>query len=459
MLKIKLTQIYQPVGIFIIALCCINLSCKKGFLDERPNKALVVPTTIKDFQALLDETNTMNSGSPALGELGADDYYLDFNNWQGLPIIQKGAYIWDRNLFVATSTEWNGPFKQIYYSNVVLDGVQKIARTSFNQDNWDNVKGSAFFFRANAYYNLLQIFTQPLDSATASSDLGLPLKLTSNVQEKYKRNSLQETYDHVIKDLNEAKSLLPNLPLYKTRPSRAAVFSCLARFFLSVGNYDKAFLYADSALSITNKLMDYNDLLSSSYIPLFNDEVIFHEEMNLYQAQPAYVGSDGLVDSNLYKSYVVHDLRKELFFYKNLNSIYYLNTYTGNGDNFSGYATDELFLIRAECYARKRNTDLAMADLNALLDKRWETGTFVPITAISSNDALRKIISERRKELCFRGLRWTDLRRLNKDPRFAVTLTRILNNQTYSLPPNDPRYTFPLPQDEVDRSGIPQNSR
>lgn len=79
-----------------------------------------------------------------------------------------------------------------------------------------------------------------------------------------------------------------------------------------------------------------------------------------------------------------------------------------------------------------------------------------------SNDAtevLRLVLNERRKELAFRGIRWSDLRRLNKDERFAVTLSRTLNGQTYQLSPNDKRYVIPIDEQEIRLSGIEQNER
>ena len=83
----------------------------------------------------------------------------------------------------------------------------------------------------------------------------------------------------------------------------------------------------------------------------------------------------------------------------------------------------------------------------------------MPVTVTDADELLRIILQERRKELLFRSLRWTDLRRLNKDSRFAVTLTRKLNNDTYTLPPNDARYVLPIPQQEIEESGIQQNPR
>jgi len=70
------------------------------------------------------------------------------------------------------------------------------------------------------------------------------------------------------------------------------------------------------------------------------------------------------------------------------------------------------------------------------------------------------LIQERRKELPFSGnLPWEDLRRLNQEPNFAKTLTRMLNGETFSLPPGDNRYVYPIPENEISLSGIQQNPR
>ena len=46
------------VGI-IILLC---FSCKSDFLEVKPNKALLVPTTLSDFNSILDNNASMNKG-------------------------------------------------------------------------------------------------------------------------------------------------------------------------------------------------------------------------------------------------------------------------------------------------------------------------------------------------------------------------------------------------------------
>ena len=135
-------------------------------------------------------------------------------------------------------------------------------------------------------------------------------------------------------------------------------------------------------------------------------------------------------------------------------------TYDGSPYYFGGLATDEVYLIRAEAAAREGDVIGAMNDLNTLLSSRWRSGTFVPFSAIDANDALHQILAERRKELLFRGTRWTDLRRLNKDPQFASTSYRLVGGQTYSIPAGDPRYVYPIPDNVISfNPGMIQNSR
>lgn len=168
------------------------------------------------------------------------------------------------------------------------------------------------------------------------------------------------------------------------------------------------------------------------------------------------------VHPDLYNSYATTDRRRSVFFRQDR----YRGNYDGSNGNaqsnnlFMGLATDELYLIRAECYAQAGNTALAMADLNSLMAKRV-VPPYVNRTATSANDALVQILAERRKELIFRTIRWTDLRRLNQDPQFAVTLRRDQNTIPYTpLQPNDLRYTFLIPTREViNVTGMAQNPR
>ena len=452
-------------SVILLLTVLLQISCKKDWLNAKPNKALVVPGTIADYQAILDNNtgnNLFNFNGPSLTEVGAGDFYLQYSSWQQLSNGQeRNAYLWSPDIYAGeTGFDWDNAYQRILNENIVLDGTANIPSNSSNQKSWNNVKGTALFYRAFDFWGLAQEFAKAYDPASASTDLGIPLRTTSDINVKSVRATVQQTYDQIVNDLLIAKPLLPDTGLFPTRPGRKAIYGLLARVYLSASNYTKAFLYADSCLKVSDLLMDYNTLsaTSSAPIPRFNKEVIFHEELSAYSAFDNY-DPWMIVDSALYNSYDNNDLRKQLYFINLSGLVTYNATYTGDYNLFGGLATDEMYLIRAECFARQSNMSAAINDLNTVLVKRYATGTYVPHTAKSADDALSQILTERRKELVYRGLRWTDLKRLNKDTRFAVTLTRMLNGQTYALAPNSNLYVFPIPPDEISRSGIQQNPR
>jgi hypothetical protein len=224
-----------------------------------------------------------------------------------------------------------------------------------------------------------------------------------------------------------------------------------------MGKYEDAGKYADLALQEYGTLMDYNN--TNSPIPRFNTEVIFHH----FDATPSLLSNTrGKIDSNLFKTYDINDLRKKVFFNTPTdNSPGFRGSYDGNGiygayGVFDGLSTNELYLIRAECYARANDANAAIADLNKLMEKRWDKNSWTPFTSSDPQDALNKVLVERRKELIYRGLRWSDIRRFNVE---GANITLYRNVAGANLPPNDLRTVMLIPQEEINLSGIPQNPR
>ena len=452
--------------------CLVSLTatglggCKKAFLDKRPNTAQVVPSTLSDYQQLLDNT-AVTTSTPLLGEVSADNFYLPYNTWQALDSRERNAYMWGSDIYEGQGLvdDWDVPYQQVFYANIVLEGLSNIPVTMANQQQWDNEEGSALFLRAYAFYQVAQLFAPPYDSTTAAMDLGIPLRLHSDVTTPSVRASVAATYDLITSDLRLARTLLPVMLPGQTlnRPSQPAALAFLARIYLGLRAYDLAGRYADSALQHYNSLMDYNTLDTLSRFPfsLLNSETLYQSRIvNYTQCLAAIAYPNTIIDSTLYSSYSSQDLRRSLFYQLNANGQPNLKgSYAHVVWPFTGLATDELYLIRAECAARAGHTAAALADLNTLLQHRYVTGTFIPITAGSSAQALDTILVERRKELAFRGIRWSDLRRLNLEGR-NITLTRVLNGTIYRLPPNSPLYTLPIPPDVLSHNpNMNQNNR
>ena len=462
----------QHLIILVHALSLCLVSCEKSeFLEKKPRTDIVVANTLTDFNNLLENTSALNY-TGGLAQMASDDYQIPlYNDWQNLSTNrQRNSYIWAKDLYAGEQpiVDWNSPYKSIFYANAVLDGLEESKEANTARANY--LKGWALFVRAYAFYDLIRNFCVSYDRSSANTDLGIPLRLTSAIEHIEKRSTLQKSFDQVINDLLLAETFLPaerpsaNL----NRPSKIAVYALLARISLDMREYVTAENYADKSLMLYDKLIDYNGVSKTSTTPfsIKNDELIFRslQVPTHFELTGNSVTSVAKISTDLIASYSPADLRLSLYFAHNANK----NTYTikrgygGSGNYpFTGLATDELYLIKAECLARRNETTLAMEKLNQLLANRFpKTGpmVFVPLQAISPEDALEKVLMERRKELVFRGLRWHDLKRLNKEGA-GISLTRMLNGINYQLPSNDPRWVFPIPDEEIMASGIQQNPR
>ena len=456
MKRLNLSYLLLPVLIFF--------SCSKtsSFLDARPDQSLIVPTTITDCQQLLDNDLVMNgygyAGYPSLGETGCDDYYVTSSQYAGYSSADQNAVIWAPHVYTGGEmNDWDLPYRVIFYANEVIEVLNTLHPSDGELADWNNARGMADFFHGFALYQLAQLFSPAYDSVTAATAPGLPLRMSADVSEKIYRATVQQTYDQILLDIGEAARLLPANPdWYPTRPSKAAAYGLLSRVYLSTRNYPQAMLYADSCLHIHPALMDYNTIDATATLPFTrtNPEVIFGAAY--LRSGPTAIGRS-ITDSLLFNSYAPEDLRKKLFF---KNGPVFFGRYDEDGYAFGGIASDEMYLIRSECKARSGLTTAAMDDLNALLTTRWTSNHFSPYTAVSPEDALQQVLTERRKELLYRGLRWTDLRRLNKEPGHAITIYRTVNGQSYSLPSADNRYTYLIPDNVIAlHPGMPQNPR
>lgn len=448
--------------LFSLVLVNCLVGCE-DYLEKKSDNTLVVPSTLNDLQGLLDAGRIMNYSTPCFGEVSSDDYFLLPDTYNSYPTLEQHLHTWTPEKYEYPN-DWGYSYQAIYYTNLCLERIRLIPRTASNSAQWDNVKGSALFYRAYYALNLSWVFSKAYNDATSDSELGIVLRYTTDINEPSERSSVKESYDRVIADALEAVDLLPNSPQQATRPSKAAAYGLLARTYLSMRKYDEAFNYADLCLQIKNGLMDYNDpsvVDPNSDIPFktFNIEVIFHSQMNSLWVNFYQGASGALIDTLLVKSYEDDDLRKAAFF---VDYGYGYNSFKGNYTEdfpnlFTGIATDEMYLVRAETHARAGRVNEAMNDLNTLLVTRWNNAVPYPvITASTKEEAVAKILAERRKELLYRGLRWIDIKRLNKDGA-NIILTRDIDNQIFSLQPNSDYYALPLPDDIIKASGIPQN--
>ncbi|WP_257667474.1 RagB/SusD family nutrient uptake outer membrane protein [Parapedobacter tibetensis] len=431
----------------VVAMAGVACACQ-GFLDVKPDKSLTVPSGLDDLLSLLDNQGVYLTVSNA-GEISSDDFHVTDEDLASLSSDwHRRIYAWESDfLFENRSRDWNVMFATpIYYCNSMLEHLENIERNTQNQALFDNIKGSAKLIRARTLFHASLIWTLAYDERTAGSTLGLPLRKSTDFNELSVRASLKETYDFILADLQESVALLPETPLHVVRPSKPAAYGLLARIHLYMGDYEKAFSYADSCLRIKDTLMDYNELDTdlANPIPQYNPEVILDYAM---VAEQVLSISRARIKPEIINSYESGDLRQRIFFTLGQDGIMgFRGSYSGMTVTlFAGIATDEIYLIRAECSARMGNVQDALADLNRLLSKRYEnregTSLHMPITSGQWEEVLQVVMEERRKELIFRGLRWYDLKRLNRDGA-NIEMVRLIDGQQRTFPPSDLRYSF-----------------
>lgn len=462
------THIPVLVTVLLLGFIIAGFTGCKKYLDFPFRNNLQVPNDLGDLQALLDDANlAMNdSRTPSFGESSADDYFCLPERYAALNDWPKQAYIW-KPFDYRYVNDWSLCYFPIYNSNYCIETLNGIERTSDNAAAWDHVKGAAYFFRSYYFLMLNWVFAHAYDPATSANDRGIVLRLTSNYNVPSVRSSVAACYQQIIKDASLSATLLPDLPLHPYRPSKAAAYGLLARTYHSMRVYDSAYHYADLALSIKSDLINFNgdaDLgtLTINYpFKRFNKETIFYTEMNTDGTYSLVQMARARVDSILIQAYENNDLRRTAYFTRSGNDYQFKGSYTQSSRNFTGITTAELLLIRAECAARNTNggageMQKALSDLNSLLSKRYRAADFQPFTSTVRETLVSRILLERRKELLFRGLRWMDIKRLNKEGR-NIVLKRLLDGNIYTLEPNASYYALPIPKDIIEITGIPQN--
>ena len=435
------------------------LSCSKEWLEEKQDIKLIVPTTLNDM-ALLMNGDIFSYDGRGMSETSCDDFEFNTEQFNQLSWpFDRDFITWSvqrdlPNIAALQQNEWSCAYNQIQICNVVLKGLAKIDRNEKNASFYDEIKGAALYYRAKQFLNLAMTFCNYYDAKTAKDQMGIPLKLDDDISERIQRASLEDTYTRIVQDLKLSSKLLPSFQKSYARLAKGGSYALLARTLLFMDSYQEAKDAADSSYKYHYFLEDYNTINAVGVRPLMIESKEIHVLSNMVKV--ANNPETGRVSQELFDQYSANDLRKKLFFkVENDGKESFKGHYTVA--LFTGTTTAEVLLIKAECLARLNDSHGAMSILNSLMSKRFDKNNFIPFVAETGEEALAIILKERRKELITRGLRWQDLKRLNRDDRFSKTLVRRIGSETYTLPPNDRRYVLPIPLFVINYNGILQN--
>lgn len=424
--------------------------CQK-YVDIR-TKGQLVPSETDNYRYLMNNFSSLNIGD-GYSDWATDDIDLvDAVQQTGISTYEPfgNIYTWSEKLFTSGSQDynWNGMYNIIYICNTVTEGVMDSNNGS--QADKNQIYAEALVHRANAYLSLVRSYSKAYDAATAGTDLGVPLLLKPETEGNFPRASVQAVYDRILGDLAASIPLIKVSARNNYMPTKAAAYGLMARVCLDMGNYTAAAAWADSSLALKSTLLDYNTLSQSLPRNIENPEILLSKNSN---TKSAWAPTVLRLSDELTGLLGTEDLRYKIltadaagFAGPGYTGRMYMPDYYYSYPEArnSGINIPEVMLIRAECLARNGNAAGALTLVNELRRYRFAPADYQPLAAANADAALRVVLEERRRELCCRGFRWADLKRLNKEARFEKTITRNFNGKVYTLAPRSNWYALPI---------------
>ncbi|MDO6432346.1 RagB/SusD family nutrient uptake outer membrane protein [Flavitalea sp. BT771] len=459
---------YYPI-VCMVLLIASQTGCKKGFLDIVP-KGYQVATKVEDYDLLMNSSNFyFYQAAGGLREfvLMGDDIAAegDLFGKQEKPQTPRAfrwdALIWDNKDYPLDLNTQTG---NLYTINKIIN---EVLSSEGDDARKKSLQAEAKASRAFLNFLLVNSYGKPYNPATAASDPAFPLIVKADIsQSGFKRATVQEMYDFIIKDLTEAIALLPVQAPAKTRFSKGAAEALLAKVSLFMGKYPDALTQIKTAFTdvmaspLKPRLYDYNVEFApgGKFLPIDSysgPAGPFNDYTDQTQAALTMVYMGGSYDGNPFENdgLVLDPKAQALFEPSDLRLNFYSDIEPNGTPNPGGrlrpygiryirigIELNEMYLIKAECEARTGDLANAVTDVETLRQNRMPAGD-APVSGAITGDqaALTKfIIEEREREFAFTGFRWFDMRRLSVDPLFAgATYTHTLydpaGNKIYTL--------------------------
>jgi tetratricopeptide (TPR) repeat protein len=398
-----------------------------------------------------------------LGDKYCSSYYLT-----GAYPLYQANYLWDTTI---DRTKWNNSDETTYYqgyaniavSNLVMENA--LSATDATDAERHTVYAYAQALRAMAYYQLANFYADTYQASTASTKLCVPIITSSAVNAAYRQGTIQEVYDLILSDINEALPYLPDKGRNILLPGKSACYAFLARVYLTMMDYTKAEEYADKALAINGELYDWTAFYEANRSNI--------EKANVWTRATSPMGYDyvenydfkhgdnysagAIISLPQWRSQTVED--GDAKFYANWKlrdygggTIYYYGMTTGYY-NMGGCRVAEQYLIKAECEARKGNLSTAMDLLNKVRKTRILAEKYQPLSASTTAEAMKYICRTKFNELIGSIIPFADIRRLNAEGTYPYTLTRVRDGVEETLPGDSYLWTMVFPLGAISNPG------
>lgn len=447
----------QPIGVASI----------DAYLSDAPN----IVTAVNATYAALTERNTTNPTSVYNGPIWDLDIVSDDAGATG--VLEDIAF----DASVATvSVYWQGCYKGIYRSNVILDRLPKSDFSGGSPKLKEQLLGEVYFLRALNYFNLVRAFGDvPLISS----------EIKSLDEVRVPRSSSTEIYSIIEADLQNAIARLPlkytgsGLAQEIGRATQGAAKALLAKVFLYQKKYADAARLSKEVInsSVYNLLPDYalnfKGTSENSVESIFEAQYVnsgiggsFSSRISEDNSVVAYPTDDANISTlnspiskgGLVQAFTTADRRRILMTNgdrkqlsglpeKIVNTKYFFISVgnTNSPVNWPIMRFAEVLLINAEAENEVNGpTTAAYSSINRLRERAFgNTNNNIP-SGLTKDSFRKAVYDEQRLELWGEGHRFFELVRTE---RFVAIMTAHLGRTVES------RYTkLPIPRAELDRN-------
>lgn len=429
----------------LIALCMMLFmaSCD-NYLDIKPTGS-VIPTTLAEHRALWANTYNSIPADRGLASFASDEMYVNNET-------DRGSYgdieIWNTASGSAStvSFSWAKYYNALFMANHLISNYKDI--TDGSEADIEQLRGEAYLMRAYLHFVLVNLYGQPYTREGAPGTKSVPLKLDTDLEKTYTRNTVEEVYTSLLADMDEAGKLLhvaawDDITL-SYRFTTLCVPAIRSRVYLYMGKWVEAYKDAEAALTVKDTLEDYTAAtfkLANTYNSVEAINPLEYTITSNYQnaASPT---------ESLLNLYGEGDLRPAVYF-SQPDADGKRSCLKGGSNEFRcTIRTSELYLNSAEAAARQGMLPQARTRLLQLMKHRYTAQAYAAkeatVNAMEQEALLAEILNERARELAFEGHRWFDLRRTTR-PR----LEKTVDGKTYVLEQDDSRYTFRIPNEAI----------
>ncbi|MBL7736704.1 MAG: RagB/SusD family nutrient uptake outer membrane protein [Chitinophagaceae bacterium] len=372
---------------------------------------------------------------------------------------------------------WQGAYAAIYAANRIIERIEDGESAALDQ-----IKGENRYLRGLLHFILVRFFGRPYVQGNGDNP-GIPI-MDSPANGMPSRSSVKKTYEFIVDDLLKAADLMTQNKKASFATKEAA-YALLSRVYLYMGDDEKAILYANKVFDSNRyQLVDTEPYKKYfTVIPENNPETIFAIRNTVADDQgkqgigtqfyndpvtqvtgygETYASLTYLDILDKYPEDVRHSFiepQKDA----NGNMLtrggvpkYFVNKYNwqeGVANLCSPVISRlaEIYLNRAEAYAKLGEDELALQDVNTIRERAGLSGVALYTVDDLKGHAsvLDVVLEERRLELAFEGQRYFDLFRNNlpmvrKYPGFHGN-----DHFNQTVLPTDARVIYFVPEREI----------